>query len=85
MSKNPHHENDNGDGVRYARCATITVTMNMETGLVTIGGSVPTNEFGKMLCQAGADEFERRIQKKRAEQLISVAGPDLLENLKAHG
>lgn len=59
--------------------------MNMETGIVTIGGSVPTLEFGKMLCQAGADEFERKIAAKHVQAGIAIAGPELLENLKGRG
>lgn len=78
-------EDGNGEGIHRVRCAVVTITMNMETGLVAIGGSVPTNEFGKMLCQGGADEFERRIAAKRAERLIAVAGPEILGALPGRG
>jgi len=69
-----------GNG-RAVRVAVLTLTLNMETGALTIGGSAPSHEFAKGICQMAADEFERKITARRATEALSVASADFLTGL----
>jgi len=74
MSK-PGDNGDNESGVDRHRCAVVTLTLDMTSGQLTIGGSCPTHELARALCQMGADEAERKIAERRAKHLIEVASP----------
>jgi hypothetical protein len=74
-------QKSNGDAVRGVRVAVLTLTFDMETGRLQIGGSVPSNEFAKGICCMAADEFERKISAKRATEALSIASADFLTGL----
>jgi hypothetical protein len=77
---------DNGGGAEHGvtreRVAVLSLSLNMATGKLTVGGSAPTYEFAKPMCQMGADEFERLIAARRVDRGIALAGPELLRDLR---
>lgn len=73
----------NGNVPRPQRRATVTCTVNIETGKLELTGACPSQEFAKMLFLAGADEVERRIHAQRVRDQLEIASPGIVADLQA--
>jgi len=75
----------NGAGEGQKRFAVVTLTYDLDTFQLTVGGTCPTTQFAKALCLMGADECEQQLEAKRMRQRLAIAGPELLAQLQHRG
>lgn len=82
MSKAEEGDNDNGDDVIRVPVPHVTVTFDPRTWSVAISGSTPSWEFTEAILTMALRETERKINERRIQRGLAIAGPELLENLK---
>lgn len=81
MDKPKQDGPQNGDGVQHTTVPMLTITYDPRTFGVAIGGTVPSWEFAEAMLHMAVKETERKIQERRIQTGIAVAGPELLAHL----
>lgn len=59
----------------FHRVARLELILDMETGILNVGGKAPTLELSKAMCGMAYDEFERKIHVERVKQMMSGVLP----------
>lgn len=80
MDKPESNDLENGGAVTHHAVPLLTITYDPRTFLVSVGGSVPSWEFAEAMLHMAMKETERKINERRAQKSIAVAGPELFSS-----